>query len=76
MEGDRKTTLFLNFLQEELAISAAAISVARKHSEASCGPLPMILWKFGMISLQQLQQIFDWHESYNNNTLCYNQPIS
>ncbi len=76
MEGDRKTTLFIHFLQEELALSAAAISVARKHSETSCGPLPMILWKFGMISIHQLQQIFDWLESYNNNTLCYDKSIS
>ncbi len=76
MQGDRRTTLLIDFLQEELALSAAAISVARKHSEASCGPLPMILWKFGMISLHQLQQIFDWLDSYNNNSLCYEQSIS
>ncbi|MDE5091988.1 MAG: DUF2949 domain-containing protein [Trichodesmium sp. St18_bin3_1_1] len=60
MEGDSTTNLLINFLQEELALSPAAISVARKHSETSCGPLPMVLWKLGMISLHQLQQIFDW----------------
>lgn len=62
MNGDRNNTLLINFLQEELALSPAAISVARKHSETSCGPLPMVLWQFGMISLHQLQQIFDWLE--------------
>ncbi|MDJ0554070.1 MAG: DUF2949 domain-containing protein [Microcoleaceae cyanobacterium MO_207.B10] len=76
MDGDQKNKQFLNFLQEELAISAASISVARKHSEANCGPLPMILWQFGMISLNQLQQIFDWLESYNHSTLCYNKSAS
>ncbi|MDE5121690.1 MAG: DUF2949 domain-containing protein, partial [Trichodesmium sp. St19_bin1] len=50
MNGDRNNTLLINFLQEELALSPAAISVARKHSEISCGPLPMVLWQFGMIS--------------------------
>ena len=63
MEGDSTTNLLINFLQEELALSPAAISVARKHSETSCGPLPMVLWKLGMISLHQLQQIFDWLEN-------------
>ena len=76
MEREDKNTQFLNFLHEELAISAAAISVARKHSEANCGPLPMILWQFGMISLHQLQQIFDWLESYNNAPLCYNESAT
>lgn len=78
MESHHKNTQFLNFLQEELAISAAAISVAKKHSEAYCGPLPMILWQYGMISIKQLQQIFDWLESYNtnNSTLCYERTIS
>lgn len=76
IEGDQKNTQFLNFLHEELAISTAAISVARKHSEANCGPLPMILWQFGMISLKQLQQIFDWLDSYNSTSLCYNKSAS
>ncbi|MGB3513722.1 MAG: DUF2949 domain-containing protein [Microcoleaceae cyanobacterium] len=76
IEGVRENIQFLNFLHEELAISTAAISVAKKQSEAYCGPLPMILWQFGMISLKQLQQIYDWLESYNNSTLCYNKSIS
>jgi hypothetical protein len=38
----------IKFLQEELAISAASLQVALKHSEQDPGPLPMILWQYGV----------------------------
>ncbi|NWF62220.1 MAG: DUF2949 domain-containing protein [Fischerella sp.] len=53
----------INFLQEELAISAASIDVALRHSQQDPGPLPMILWQYGLITLEQLEQIYDWLET-------------
>jgi hypothetical protein len=53
----------LRYLQEEMAISAASIAIALRHREQDPGPLPMILWKYGFISLQQLDQIYDWLEN-------------
>jgi len=41
-------TRLIRFLQEELAISAAAIAIALRHSEQDPGPLPMILWQYGL----------------------------
>lgn len=54
---------FIRFLQEDLALSAASIAIALRHSEQDPGPLPMILWQYGLITLEQLDQIFDWLES-------------
>ena len=54
---------FIHFLQEDLAISAAAIRVALRHREQDPGPLPMILWQYGLITLEQLAQIYDWLET-------------
>lgn len=56
-------TQFLNFLQEDLAISAGAIAMALRHREKDSGPLPMILWKYGLVTLEQLDHIFDWLET-------------
>ncbi len=53
----------VKFLQEELAISAASLQVALKHSEQDPGPLPMILWQYGLVTLEQLEQIYDWMEA-------------
>ncbi|BAY47210.1 hypothetical protein NIES4073_47670 [Kalymmatonema gypsitolerans NIES-4073] len=54
---------FISFLQEDLAISTASIAVALRHREQDPGPLPMILWQYGLISIEQLEQIYDWLET-------------
>ncbi len=54
---------FIQFLQDDLAVSTAAIAIALKHCEQDPGPLPMILWKYGLITIEQLDRIFDWMEA-------------
>lgn len=54
---------FLRFLQEELAISTDSIAMAQRHREQNLGPLPMILWQYGLITLEQLDRIYDWLET-------------
>ncbi len=53
----------IHFLQEDLAISTASLAVALRHREQDPGPLPMILWQYGLINLEQLEQIYDWLET-------------
>ncbi|MFB2924156.1 MULTISPECIES: DUF2949 domain-containing protein [Aerosakkonema] len=53
---------FIRFLEEELAISSASISIALKHREHDPGPLPMILWQYGLVTLEELDRIYDWLE--------------
>ncbi|TVP67831.1 MAG: DUF2949 domain-containing protein [Leptolyngbya sp. LCM1.Bin17] len=53
----------IRFLQDELAISSASLQVALKHSEQDPGPLPMILWQYGLVTLEQLEKIYDWMEA-------------
>ena len=62
MENERNSTEFINFLHDELAISDDAIAVALRYHEQNVGPLHMILWLYGLVSLEQLQKIFDWLE--------------
>lgn len=53
----------IRFLQEELSVSASSIAIALRHVEQDPGPLPMILWQYGLITLEQLDQIYDWLET-------------
>ena len=56
-------TKLVNFLQEELAIPASSIALAIRHSEQCPGHIPMILWQYGLVTLSQLDRIFDWLET-------------
>ncbi|NEP18142.1 MAG: DUF2949 domain-containing protein [Leptolyngbya sp. SIO4C1] len=51
----------LDFLQHELQIAPEALSLALSHQEQAT-QLPMILWQYGLVTLPQLDQIFDWLE--------------
>ncbi len=53
----------INFLQEDLAISAASLAVALRSRDQDPGSLTMTLWQYGLITLEQLEQIYDWLET-------------
>jgi hypothetical protein len=57
-----KYSRLIRFLQEDLSISAASLAIALRHLEQDPGPLPMILWQYGLVTLEQLDQIYDWLE--------------
>jgi len=63
----------MRFLQEELDIPQADLQLALKHPELNIAGaseqikwsqtlslLPMILWQYGLVTLNQLDEIFDW----------------
>lgn len=52
----------IRYLKEELAVSDESIDLARRHCEQERGTLPMVLWRYGFVSIDQLNQIFDWLE--------------
>ncbi|MBM0742646.1 DUF2949 domain-containing protein [Phormidium sp. CLA17] len=61
--GSSTYSRLIHFLQEELAVSASSISIALRHIEQDPGPLPMILWQYGLVTLEQLDRIYDWLEN-------------
>jgi hypothetical protein len=56
-----KLNQLIRFLQDDLAVPASSVRVALRHPECS-SHLPMILWQYGLISLEQLDQVFTWLE--------------
>ncbi|MDF0553102.1 DUF2949 domain-containing protein [Kamptonema sp. UHCC 0994] len=59
MKSTRDAQL-INFLRGELAIPTAAIAIALRQSDRDTSQLPIILWQYGLVSLEQLDRIFDW----------------
>lgn len=59
----KATVQLVRFLDEELGIPVGAISLALRHCEQAPNLLPMILWQYGLVTLDQLAQIFDWLEA-------------
>ena len=56
------TMSLIDFLQEKLAISSTEIALAQRQGEEQ-NLLPMILWQYGILTLEQLDQVFDWLEA-------------
>ncbi|MBE9211750.1 MAG: DUF2949 domain-containing protein [Richelia sp. RM2_1_2] len=54
---------FIKFLKKELLLTSCDISVAVRKSRLDKGPLPMLLWQYGLVDIEQLERIFDWLES-------------
>jgi hypothetical protein len=50
----------IQFLREDLSLSSDSIDLALRYQPLSRNFLPMLLWQYGLISLPQLNRIFDW----------------
>ena len=61
------TDALLQFLQLRLGLSPSALDLGQRQAELEQAPLPIVLWSFGLLSLQQLEEVFDWQN---------NQPVS
>jgi hypothetical protein len=53
----------IHFLRDELAIPSASIELAVRHHPDTSHLLLMILWQYGLVTLEQLNLIFDWLET-------------
>ena len=57
------TDALLQFLQRRLGLSPSALELGQRQAELEQAPLPIVLWSFGLLSLQQLEDAFDWQNS-------------
>jgi hypothetical protein len=57
----------IDFLEKDLAIPTKAIAIGLRHQEAATplpdNLLPMVLWQYGLITIDQLDQVFEWLET-------------
>jgi Protein of unknown function (DUF2949) len=52
-----------HFLRQNLNLSDDSVELALKQSQSDYHNLPIILWQYGLISLVELDKIYDWFES-------------
>ena len=57
------TDALLQFLQRRLGLSPSALDRGQRQAELEQAPLPIVLWSFGLLSLQQLEEVFDWQNN-------------
>ena len=51
------------FLRRKLGLSANALNLGMRQAELEQAPLPIVLWSFGLLNLEQLEQVFDWQNA-------------
>jgi Protein of unknown function (DUF2949) len=54
----------VEFLHQNLNLSDDSVQLALKQSQSDYNNLPIILWKYGLVSLPELDRVYDWFESY------------
>lgn len=53
----------IEFLLTEMAIPAESIALGLRCTTEVPSLLPMVLWQYGLVTTQQLDQIFEWLET-------------
>jgi hypothetical protein len=54
----------ISFLQLELAIPADSIALAIKTGERDPNLFSVILWQYGLLTMEQLERVWDWLETF------------
>ena len=50
----------LRQLRQELGLSDSALGLGLRQAELEQAPLPVVRWRFGLINLEQLDQVLAW----------------
>lgn len=54
---------FIKFLQEEINLPKDSIAIAQRSVDRNLGLMPMVLWQYGLVTIEQLDRIYDWLET-------------
>jgi hypothetical protein len=57
-----KANQLIEYLRDTLLVPGEAIALGVRHAGQATNLLPMILWQYGLVTTEQLNQIFDWME--------------
>ncbi|MEB3261988.1 MAG: DUF2949 domain-containing protein [Cyanobacteriota bacterium] len=59
----------LRLLRQQLELSESSIELGLRQAELEQAPLPIVLWRLGLISLDQLDQLLSWQDSLSPDQL-------
>ncbi len=54
---------FLTFLREEIDLPPDSIAMAQRSVDQNFSLMPMVLWQYGLVTLEQLNRIYEWLEA-------------
>jgi hypothetical protein len=52
----------LRYLRSTIGLGESALALGLRQSQQEQAPLAVVLWRFGLISLEQLDQVLAWQE--------------
>lgn len=52
----------LQYLRHQIGLGDSALDLGLKQAEIEQAPLPVVLWRYGLINLEQLAQVLDWQD--------------
>jgi hypothetical protein len=50
----------VRYLRHQLGLSERAVELGLKQAAQEQAPLGVVLWRYGLINLEQLDQVFAW----------------
>lgn len=53
----------LRYVRHELGLSENALELGIRQAQLEQAPLPVVLWRFGLITLEQFDQLLSWQEA-------------
>ena len=53
----------LRYLRNQLGLSESALALGLRQAQLEQAPLAVVLWRFGLISLEQLEQVLQWQDA-------------
>ena len=53
----------LLYLRNQLGLSDSALELGIRQSQQEQAPLAVVLWRYGLISLEQYTQLLDWQDA-------------
>ena len=53
-----------DFIVDKLGISQSALDLGIKRSILENSPLPIVMWNYGLLTINQLKQILSWQSSH------------
>jgi hypothetical protein len=54
----------LRYLRSQLGLSESALALGLRQAQLEQAPLAVVLWRFGLINLQQLEQVLQWQDTH------------
>jgi hypothetical protein len=52
----------LRLLRDQVGLSESALALGLRQAQQEQAPLPVVLWRFGLISLEQFDALLSWQD--------------